>query len=117
MPVRANRATAVTRREALARLGVAGWALLVACRQEVRAEKVRGLVIQVQAATFTQIQAFSVRTDDGEIWEFIVEGDVGITPSHLREHMALADPIIVSVRYQDGLNIATLVEDAVPSQQ
>jgi len=116
VPLRANRANAITRREALARLSVAGWALLVACRQEVRPEKVRGLVIQVQVATFTQIQAFTLRTDDGEIWEFIVEGDVGVTPSHLREHMTLADPVIVSVRYQYGLNIATLVEDAVRTQ-
>jgi hypothetical protein len=70
----------------------------------------------VQVASFTQIQGFSLRTDTGDIWEFVVEGNVGITPAHLREHMTLADPVIVSVRYQDGLNIATLVED-VPATQ
>lgn len=102
----------LTRREALVRLIMVSWTLTVACRQDVRPAKVRGLVINVQSASFTMIQAFDLRTDSGEIWEFIVEGDVGITPSHLREHMTLADPVIVTIRYQDGLNIATLVEDA-----
>ena len=46
--------------------------------------------------------------------EMVVEGDVGITASHLREHMALADPVTVTVRYADGLTIATLIQDLQP---
>ena len=69
----------------------------------------------MQTASILQIASFTLRTDDGTLVEMIVEGDVGITASHLREHMALADPVTVTVRYADGLVIATLVEDRRPA--
>jgi hypothetical protein len=69
----------------------------------------------VQAASFMQIASFTLRKDDGELVELTVEGDVGMTPSHLREHMALADPVAVTVRYADGLVIATRIEDRFPT--
>lgn len=67
--------------------------------------------MDVQIASFTQIQAFSLRTNDGVTHEFVVEGSIGITPGHMREHMLLGDPVVVTVKYADGLQIATLVED------
>ena len=114
MPIAGNRASALTRREALARLLAGSWVMLTACRQDVRPAQRRGLVVDVQIASFTQIQAFTLRTDEGEAHEFVVEGNIGITPGHMREHMLLGDPVIVSVRYADGLQIATHVEDAIP---
>jgi hypothetical protein len=69
-------------------------------------------VIDVQVASFSQIASFRLRTEAGEIVELIVEGDVGITPGHLREHMVLGQPVKVTVRRADGLMIATLIEDA-----
>ena len=75
----------------------------------------RGIVTDVKISLFTQIQAFSLRTDEGEAFEFVVEGNVGITPDRLREHMLLGDPVIVSVRYDNDLLIATQVEDAIPA--
>ena len=77
--------------------------------------RVRGVVTDVKISSFTQIQAFSLRTDEGEAYDFIVEGNVGITPGHLREHMLLGDPVIVSIRYDNDLVIATHVEDAIPA--
>ena len=115
MPTARRRASARTRREALARLLSVTWVALVACRQDVRPEQRRGLVVDVQIASFTQIQAFTLRTDEGETHEFTVEGNIGITPGHMREHMLLGDPVIVTIRYADGLQIATHVDDAVPA--
>jgi hypothetical protein len=71
-------------------------------------------VVEIQAASILQIASFTLRTDDGQLVVMVVEGDVGITASHLREHMALADPVTVTVRYADSLTIATRVDDLQP---
>jgi hypothetical protein len=104
----------------LARLAIAAWLLsvvtmsLIACRQQPRPTRYDGLVVEMQAASILQIASFTLRTNDGTLVELVVEGDVGITASHLREHMALADPVTVTVRYADGLTIATQVQDLQP---
>ena len=95
----------------LAHVTMIVWLALVACRQEARPTRYDGLVVEMQAASILQIASFTLRTDDGTLIEMVVEGDVGITASHLREHMALADPVTVTVRYADGLTIATLIQD------
>jgi hypothetical protein len=115
MPAAKSRTGALTRREALACIFAANVVLQVACRQDPRPPQLRGLVVDVQSASFSQVQAFTLRTDTGETHEFVVEGNVGFTPSHLREHMMLGDPVVVSIRHSDGLQIATLVEDATPA--
>jgi hypothetical protein len=96
-------------------LTVAATVLLVACRKaEERPNRLSGLVVEMQPASFLLIASFTLRTDDGELIQMTVEGDVGMTPSHLREHMALADPVTVTVRYADGQVIATRVDDRTP---
>ena len=89
---------------------------LAACRQQARPTRYDGLVVAMQAASILQVSALTLRTDDGTLVEMIVEGDVGITASHLREHMALADPVTVTVRYADGLIIATRIDDRLPPE-
>ena len=74
----------------------------------------RGAVIDVQAASLLQIASLKLRTEAGEIVDLTVEGDVGVSPGHLREHMALGDPVAVTVRYADGLVIAQRIDDAPP---
>ena len=89
---------------------------LAACRQQAQPTRYDGLVVEMQAASILQIASLTLRTDDGTFVEMIVEGDVGITASHLREHMALADPVTVTVRYADGLIIATRIDDRLPPE-
>jgi hypothetical protein len=72
----------------------------------------QGAVIDVQVASFSQIASFKLRTDAGEVVDLIVEGDVGITPGHLREHMVLGQGVVVTVRRDGDLLIATHIEDA-----
>jgi hypothetical protein len=98
----------------LARLTITIVTPLTACRRDARPTRLHGLVVDVQAASFLQLASFTLRTDDGEIVDMVVEGDVGFTPSHLRDHMALGDPVTVTVRYADGVTIATSVEDRQP---
>lgn len=101
----------ISRRQMLAHTVLGTSLLLAACRQEAKPTRYDGLVVEMQAASLLQIASFTLRTDDGTFVEMIVEGDVGITASHLREHMALADPVAVTVRYADGLTIATRIDD------
>src|SRR4051794_37254615 len=98
----------------LVRLAAASSVLLSGCRGDDRPTRIDGLVVDMQAASFFQIASFTLRADDGTLVPMIVEGDVGITPSHLREHMALGDPVTVTVRYADDLPIATRVDDRLP---
>jgi hypothetical protein len=90
---------------------VAWTAVLAACRPQTLPTRYDGVLVEVQAASFLQIASLTLRTDDGTLVEMTVEGDVGMTQSHLREHMALGDPVTVTVRHADGLTIATRVED------
>jgi hypothetical protein len=100
---------------ALARFGLVAWTvLLAACQPQASPTRYDGLVVEVQAASFLQIASFTLRTDDGTLVEMTVEGDVGMTQSHLREHMALGDPVTVTVRHADGLTIATRIDDRQP---
>lgn len=88
--------------------------LLTACHPDTRPTVLRGLVVDIQAASFVQIGSLTLRTNSGELVDMAVEGEVGITASRLREHMVLADPVAVTVRYDGSRVIATRIDDAVP---
>jgi hypothetical protein len=66
----------------------------------------------MQVASFTQVGSFTLRTNDGQLIEMSAEGNIGITAGHLREHMTLAEPVAVTVRYDGNRVIATYVDDA-----
>lgn len=84
----------------------------MACQPDRRPTVYQGLIVDMQAASFVQIASFTLRTDDGELIEMVCQGDVGITPGHMRDHMALADPVSVPVRYEGSKVIALRVDDA-----
>lgn len=81
----------------------------------------KGIVVDVRSTSVTAIESFRLRTVDGRELEFLVgslELDGGAFPAgHLREHMALAEPIEVSYRQENGASIAYRLTDATPSQQ
>jgi hypothetical protein len=101
----------ISRREAFARLWWSALLLVVACRPDTRPTVRQGLIVEMQAASFVRIASFTLRTDDGELIEMTCEGDVGITPGHMRDHMALADPVAVTVKYDGSRVIALRVDD------
>ncbi|MFN8522355.1 MAG: hypothetical protein U0821_04535 [Chloroflexota bacterium] len=97
-------------------LGLTLAALLAfACRQATPAEPVmmqaRGVITDVSAVSLTQLKTLQVQTDDGELLDLEVEGDVSMTPSHAREHMALVEPVTVIYRQDADRRIALRVDD------
>jgi hypothetical protein len=72
---------------------------------------IRGLIVDFRAASLTRLTNISVQAEDGAIFEFIVDGDVGITPSHTREHMVLAQPVTVIYRDSPDGPVALRVDD------
>jgi hypothetical protein len=68
-------------------------------------------VVNVQPASFNIVGSFDLQADDGRSLSFTAEGDVGFTPSHLREHMVLAQPVTVTYREERGVLVATHVDD------
>lgn len=75
-----------------------------------------GFVIQVKSTSITQVDSFVLRTPDGAELHFRVgptELDNGAFPAgHLREHMALNQPVAVAYREENGERIAYRLKDA-----
>ena len=87
--------------------------MLSACGsgREAEPKTARGLVVNLAAASITTLQSFELRTDDGQVLQFRVDGDVGITPGHAREHMVLGEPVTVTYRDTPQGLLALRVED------
>ena len=79
---------------------------------------VRGILLEVDAPSLTQLNTFSLRDDTGRIWEFRAAADFNVgathpmTPGHMRQHMALADAITVTYRADGDTLIALDATDA-----
>jgi hypothetical protein len=86
--------------------------VLGACRGQAGPERVRGIVIAVQASSLARADAITIRTDDGRELTLRVEPGVDMTPGHLREHMTLGEPVVVEyTRAPDGSAVAVRIED------
>ena len=77
--------------------------------------RVAGIVIDVESRSITQIDAFTLRTDAGEVIRFRVgslEFGRGAFPAtHLREHMALGEAIVVAYLEEAGQKVAVRLTD------
>lgn len=69
------------------------------------------MIVDVTTASITRLLAFELRTDDGQRIRFLVEGDVGFTASHTREHMILAETVTVTYRDSTDGPVAIRIED------
>ena len=78
---------------------------------------VRGVLLDVEAPSLTQVDTFSVRDDDGKVWDFRAAQDFNtgathvMTPGHMRQHMALGDPVTVTYRSDGSTLIALAATD------
>ena len=79
-------------------------------------QTVAGFVIDVKSTSLTQVQSFTLRTQDGQELVFRVgrlELDGGAFPAgHLREHMAFNQAVAVAYREEDGERVAYRLADA-----
>tara|TARA_B100000315_G_scaffold64952_1_gene58967 strand:+ start:5592 stop:6050 length:459 start_codon:yes stop_codon:yes gene_type:complete len=59
--------------------------------------EVRGLLVAVEGRNLTELESLAIRDEAGKIWTFTSgAGFVGFTPSHLREHQLLGQPVVVT---------------------
>ena len=75
-----------------------------------------GFITEMDATSLTEVRSFTLRTPDGTVMAFRV-GPLDLTSggfpaAHLREHMALAQPVAVAWTERDGQRVATKVVDA-----
>jgi hypothetical protein len=78
----------------------------------------RGVLLDVVSPSIQQVDRFTLRTDDGQLMMFVAAPDFNagvthvMTPGHMRQHMALADPVIVTYRDENGTLVALSATDA-----
>ena len=85
-----------------------------ACRGDSD-KQMAGLVLEAVERNLVEIELLRVRDEDGRVWEFTTEGNVGISAAHLRQHLLLGERVSVTYRREGGRLIAMDVGDAPPS--
>ncbi len=77
---------------------------------------IEGIIINVDAASLTQVETFTVRGNDNNIIVFRIAPDSaqdpeeGFFPSHLREHAVAVGQVKVFYRVEDGEFFALKLE-------
>jgi hypothetical protein len=74
-----------------------------------------GVVIEVDAASLTEVLGFTLRTADGRTVEFVVgplENPAQFPPAHLGAHLANAEPVRVTYKQSGTDRVAFRLEDA-----
>jgi hypothetical protein len=98
---------------------IIAWLLLagtLACGRQPT--EVQGVLVDVQSSEIVNADAVSVRAADGTIHTFRVSPEVAAdrehptTASHLRQHMAVADPVVVRYRETPEGRVAFQIVDA-----
>ena len=74
---------------------------------------VHGLLQEVEPRSLLEVGSLIVRDDDGRDW--VIEGRgteiAGFSPSHVREHMVLGQPIRVLFHREDGVLVLDDITD------
>jgi hypothetical protein len=71
-----------------------------------------GVLLSVEAPSLQKVDRFTLRTDDGQELDFEAAPDFNrgashaMTPGHMRQHMALAEPMTVAYREDNGRLVA-----------
>ena len=75
-----------------------------------------GIVTTVTSRSLVEVDGFQLRTSDGRTLTFSTRDlpyrDDGFPVQHLREHQALAQPVMVTYRVTDGRNDVVKLQDA-----
>jgi hypothetical protein len=78
----------------------------------------QGVLLEVVSPSIEKVDSFTLRTDDGQEMAFVTAPNFNqgvshlMTPGHMRQHMALADPVIVTYREDNGKLVALSATDA-----
>ncbi len=101
------------------------WLLVVGCSaaptsspDTSQTRTARGVLLDVVSPGIQQVDRFSLRTDDGQLLTFVADPRFNasaahpMTPGHMRQHMALADPVVVTYRTENNVLVALSATDA-----
>jgi hypothetical protein len=97
-----------------------GASLLAACaapQPPAQTHVVRGVLLDVEAPSIQKVDSFTLRADDGRELHFTTAPNFNqgvshlMTPGHMRQHMALADPVEVTYRDDNGTLVALSAVD------
>ena len=75
---------------------------------------VRGHVVDVQSKSLLELTSVEIVDGDGKRWTFEARGfsdPADFTPSHLREHMVLGEPVTVRYHDEDGVLVIDDIAD------
>ena len=73
---------------------------------------VSGYVVNVESLSLKKLKSFELIDQKDRKIFLIVQGDLGkFSPSHMRQHMLIGEPITVKYFVKDGKNIVESVED------
>jgi hypothetical protein len=84
----------------------------IACVAPAPTRTAHGVLLSVESPSLQKVDRFTLRTDDGQELDFIVASDFNqgaahlMTPGHMRQHMALAEPMTVTYREEGGQLLA-----------
>ncbi len=80
----------------------------------------RGVLLDVVAPSIQKVDSFTLRTNEGQELHFVTAPTFNqgishlMTPGHMRQHMALADPVEVTYRDDNGTLVALTAIDVSP---
>ena len=83
-------------------------------------QTVRGVLLDVESPGIQKVDSFTLRTDDGQELHFTTAPNFNegvahlMTPGHMRQHMALGDPVEVTYREDNGSLVALTAMDVSP---
>ena len=83
--------------------------LLAACGNDLKT--VHGVVTDVQSRSLTEVATFSVQDSTGRLWSFETDGPINFTPSHIREHALMGQPVTVYYRAEGERLLAQRITD------
>lgn len=100
--------------------GLAVFALLMvgACQRPGAVESVRGVLLEVEGTGFAAPTSFRLRSDDGRDLRFKpapnfnTGANHAMSPGHMRQHMGLAEAVVVTFERQGSDLVALSVSDA-----
>ncbi len=89
-------------------------ALVVGCGDGEKT--VTGVILDVESSSLTELDSFTFRSNDGELFVFVSDPDApnnpleGIFPGHLLGHMQAAEQVTVHYREEGSALLAVRLE-------
>ena len=74
---------------------------------------VTGLVVDLESTSLIDLYSLTVVDGSHIEWYFLADGYKGFTPSHLKQHMLLGDPVAVVFHIESGEMLIDNIDDWV----